>query len=145
MLDPARMDDVLRRGPQVATLVAGWRSADERRRKLQGELDSLRQQRNAANETMARLDKKSAEFAAARDGMKALASRIKEGEGELAQLEAACEQHLLVIPNAPHASVPDGASETDNPVVATWGEKPAFSFAPRPHDELGRAFGVFLP
>ena len=53
MLDPARMDDVLRRGPQVATLVAGWRSADERRRKLQGELDSLRQQRNAANETMA--------------------------------------------------------------------------------------------
>jgi seryl-tRNA synthetase len=143
MLDPARMDDVLRRGPQVATLVAGWRSADERRRKLQGELDSLRQQRNAANETMARLDKKSAEFAAARDGMKALASRIKEGEGELAQLEAVCEQHLLVIPNAPHASVPDGASEADNPVVATWGTKPVFSFTPRPHDELGRALGVF--
>ena len=143
MLDPARMDDVLRRGPQVATLVAGWRSTDERRRKLQGELDSLRQQRNAANETMARLDKKSAEFAAARDGMKSLASRIKEGEGELAHLEAICEQHLLVIPNAPHASVPDGASEADNPVVATWGEKPAFSFPPRPHDELGRALGVF--
>jgi seryl-tRNA synthetase len=92
---------------------------------------------------MARLDKKSAEFAAARDGMKALASRIKEGEGELAQLEAVCEQHLLVIPNAPHASVPDGASEADNPVVATWGTKPVFSFTPRPHDELGRALGVF--
>jgi seryl-tRNA synthetase len=143
MLDPARMDDVLRRGPQVATLVAGWRSVDERRRKLQGELDSVRQQRNAANETMARLDKKSAEFAAARDGMKALASRIKEGEAELAHLEAVCEQHLLMIPNAPHASVPDGAGEADNPVVATWGEKPAFSFTPRPHDELGRALGVF--
>ena len=59
MLDPARMDEVLRRGnPDVATLVATWRSADERRRKLQGELDSLRQERNAANEKMAKLDKK---------------------------------------------------------------------------------------
>jgi len=143
MLDPARMDDVLRRGPEVATLVAGWRSADERRRKLQGDLDSLRQQRNAANETMARLDKKSAEFAAARDGMKALAGRIKEGEAELSQTEAACEQLLLNIPNAPHASVPDGAGEADNPVVLTWGEKPSFAFTPRPHDELGRALGVF--
>jgi seryl-tRNA synthetase len=136
------MDDVLRRAPQVATLVASWRSADERRRKQQGDLDSLRQARNAANERMAKLDKKSAEFASARDEMKALASRIKDGEAELAAIEAECERTLLVIPNAPHASVPDGASEADNPVVRTWGEKPVFSFAPKPHDDLGRAHGV---
>jgi seryl-tRNA synthetase len=142
MLDPARMDDVLRRAPEVATLVAAWRSADERRRKLQGELDTLRQARNAANEKMAKLDKKSAEFASARDEMKALAMRIKDGEAELARLEAECEQHLMVIPNAPHASVPDGASELDNPVLHTWGEKPVFSFPPKPHDDLGRALGV---
>src|ERR1041384_6453364 len=115
MLDPARMDDVLRRGAaDVATLVAAWRSADERRRKTQGELDSLRQARNAANETMAKLDKKSSDFAAARDGMKALSSRIKEGEGELARLEAERDQHVLGIPNAPHASVPQGAGAEDN-------------------------------
>jgi seryl-tRNA synthetase len=143
MLDPARMDAVLRRGdPDVATLVASWRSSDERRRKLQGELDSLRQARNAANETMAKLDKKSAEFAAARDGMKALSTRIKEGELELAKLEATSEHSLLMIPNAPHASVPDGASEADNPVLHTWGEKPVFGFTPKPHDELGKALGV---
>jgi len=143
MLDPARMDDVLRRGdPDVATLVATWRSLDERRRKLQGELDSQRQARNAANETMAKLDKKSAEFASARDGMKALATRIKEGELELGKLEAAAEQSLLVIPNAPHTSVPAGAGDADNPVLHTWGEKPVFGFTPRPHDELGRRLGL---
>jgi seryl-tRNA synthetase len=143
MLDPARMDDVLRRGdPDVATRVAVWRSADERRRKLQGELDSLRQARNAANETMAGLDKKSAEFAAARDDMKALATRIKEGEADLARLEAERDQHLMVIPNAPHPSVPVGTGAADNPVLHVWGDKPAFGFAPRPHDELGRALGV---
>ena len=142
MLDPARMDDVLRRAPEVATLVAAWRSADERRRKRQGDLDSLRQARNAANEKMAKLDKKSAEFASARDEMKALSTRIKDGEADLARLEAECEQHLMTIPNAPHASVPDGANEADNPVLHTWGEKPVFSFPPKPHDDLGRALGV---
>ena len=144
MLDPARMDDVLRRGAaDVAARVAGWRSTDERRRKLQGELDSLRQTRNAANEKMARLDKKSAEFAAARDAMKALAARIKDGEAELAGLEAEVEQQLLMIPNAPHASVPVGAGEAENPVLHVWGEKPVFDFTPRPHDDLGKALGVF--
>jgi seryl-tRNA synthetase len=136
------MDDVLRRAPEVATLVAAWRSADERRRKRQGDLDSLRQARNAANEKMAKLDKKSAEFASARDEMKALSTRIKDGEADLARLEAECEQHLMAIPNAPHASVPDGANEADNPVLHTWGEKPVFSFPPKPHDDLGRALGV---
>ena len=144
MLDPARMDDVLRRGaPEVATLVATWRRFDEQRRKLQGELDSLRQARNAANEKMAKLDKKLAEFATERDGMKALATRIKEGESELAKLEQLSERSLLVIPNAPHASVPDGAGEANNPVRHAWGDKPVFDFAPRPHDELGKQLGVF--
>ena len=144
MLDPARMDDVLRRGASdVATLVATWRSFDERRRKLQGELDSLRQARNQANEKMAKLDKKSDEFVAARDAMKALAGKIKDGEAELTKLETVSEQSLLVIPNAPDASVPDGASEADNPVTHVWGDKPVFDFAPKPHDELGRDLGVF--
>jgi len=142
MLDPARMDDVLRRAPEVATLVAAWRSVDERRRKLQGELDSIRQARNTANDRMAKLDKKSPEFVTARDEMKALSSKIKEGEVELARLEAEAEQHMLVIPNAPHASVPPGKSEADNPVLHTWGEKPSFGFPPKPHDELGRTLGV---
>jgi seryl-tRNA synthetase len=143
MLEPARMDDVLRRGaPDVATLVATWRGLDERRRKLQGELDSLRQARNAANDTMAKLDKKSPEFATARDRMKAVSTSIREGELELTKLEAAAAQQLMLIPNAPHASVPDGASEADNPVLHTWGEKPVLGFDPRPHDVLGKTLGI---
>jgi seryl-tRNA synthetase len=142
MLDPARMDEVLRRGGDVATSVASWRSLDERRRQLQAVLDGKRAERNAANERMAKLDKKSPEFAAARDELKALSSAIKEGEQELANLEATSQQRLLEIPNAPHASVPDGAGEADNPVLHTWGEKPSFSFTPRPHWEIGEQLGI---
>ena len=142
MLDPARMDDVLRRGGDVGQVVGVWKSLDERRRKLQNELDTSRQQRNAANDRMSKLDKKSPEFAAARDELRALASKIKDGEAELGKLELESEAALLVIPNAPHASVPAGASEADNPVLHVWGEKPAMAFAPKPHWEVGEGLGI---
>jgi seryl-tRNA synthetase len=142
MLDPTRMDDVLRRGGDVAKGVGAWRSLDEQRRKLQGELDGFRKQRNAANEGMAKADKKSPEFATMRDELKALSTKIKEGEAQLTLLEAQSEAELLNIPNAPHASVPDGASEADNPLLHTWGAKPSFAFQPKPHWEVGEQLGI---
>ena len=142
MLDPARMDDVLRRGDGVATAIAEWKQLDERRRKLQNELDGLRQARNAANEKMAKLDKKSPEFVAARDELKALGGQIKAGETELVMVETDSQYRLLIIPNAPHASVPAGTSEADNTVHHVWGDKPSYAFAPKPHWEIGEQLGI---
>jgi seryl-tRNA synthetase len=136
------MDDATRRGGDVATLVASWKSLDERRRSLQGRLDKLREDRNKANERMAKLDKKSAEFASTRDELKAKSAEIKEGEAQLAILESERETAQLVIPNAPHASVPDGAGEQDNQVVRVWGEKPRLDFAPQAHWDLGTRLGI---
>ena len=142
MLDPARMDDVLRKGGDVATLVASWKSLNDRRKKLQGELDTLRQQSNTANKRMKELDKKSDEFKAAVAEMKVVSTKIKEGEAQLGELERESEAMLLTIPNAPHASVPDGTSEADNQVLHVWGTKPTYNFAPKPHWELGQALGI---
>jgi seryl-tRNA synthetase len=142
MLDPSRMDDLLRRGGEVSSVVQAWKTLDEQRRRLQGELDGLRQQRNAANDKMAKLDKKGTEFVAARDELKHLSAIIKTKEGELGTLEAESEEQLLALPNAPHASVPDGTSEADNPVLHTWGHKPTFPFAPKPHWEIGESLGI---
>jgi len=142
MLDPARMEDVLRRGPNEAAGVAAWRELDERRRRLQGELDGKRADRNAANDGMAKLDKKSPEFAATRDRLKQLSADIKQGEAQLADLETESTYALQTIPNAPHASVPTGAGAADNPVLHVWGDRPAFTFPPKPHWELGEALGI---
>ena len=142
MLDPTKMDDVLRRGSEVSSVVDAWKKLDEQRRRLQGELDGLRQQRNTANERMAKLDKKGPEFGAARDELKNLSAKIKADEAELAKIEADAEQALLAIPNAPHASVPVGAGDADNPVLHTWGHKPTFTFTPKAHWELGEALGI---
>jgi seryl-tRNA synthetase len=91
---------------------------------------------------MAKLDKKSSEFVAARDELKALSAKIKEGEVELGTLETDSQALLMTIPNAPHISVPPGASEHDNPLLHVWGTKPELGFAPKPHWEIGEALGI---
>src|SRR5260221_5254681 len=128
MLDPARIDDVLRRGGDVGTAVSAWKSLDERRRKLQNELDTMRQARNAANERMAKLDKKSAEFVSARDELKALSGKIKEGEATFTTLDAQRMGAQLVIPKPPHASVPTSTRPADSPRLQQWGAMPSLPF-----------------
>src|SRR3569623_658736 len=142
MLDPSKMDEVLRRGEAVSAAVDAWKALDAQRRRLQGDLDGRRQHRNTANEKMAKPDTKGPDFAAARDEMKALSTRIKTDEAELQKVEADWEQALLAMPNAPHPSVPQGTTEADNPVLHTWGHKPTFSFQPKPHWEVGEALGI---
>jgi seryl-tRNA synthetase len=136
------MDEVLRRGGDVAELVTQWKAIDDRRKKLQGELDRMRQGRNAANERMAKLDKKSPEFASARDELKDLSQRIKAGEADESRVADESRDLLMRIPNAPHPSVPDGAGEADNRVENVWGDKPRLDFAAKPHWELGEALGI---
>ncbi len=144
MLDPNRMDDVLRRGGDVGKAVEQWKLVDQKRKSLQGELDGLRASRNSANERMSKLDKKSAEFVAARDELKLLASKIKEDEAALSATEADAEQQLLMLPNAPHSSVPDGKNEHDNQVLHVWGTAPTFpdGFVPKNHWDVGEALGI---
>ncbi len=143
MLDPARLDEVLRRGEKVRPQIDAFRQIDSRRRALQAELDSLRMKRNQATEGMAKMaDKKSAEFARLRDENRELSQRIKEGEVEQTRLEDESRAALLVIPMAPHPSVPDGSDESANQVIKTWGEKPTYAFAPKDHVDLGVALDI---
>jgi seryl-tRNA synthetase len=142
MLDPTRMDEVLRRGADVATAIDAWKQVDGERRRLQSDLDGHRKDRNAANDQMSKLDKKSAEFVAARDRLKTLSTDIKAGEQKLAALEADAEARLLAIPNAPRADVPTGAGDADNPVHHVWGDKPTYAFTPKAHWDVGEALGI---
>jgi seryl-tRNA synthetase len=142
MLDPARMDDVMRRGGDVATVVEAWRSVNDRLRAVRSQVEQLKARRNSESEAMAKLDKKSPEFAAKRDELKQLSTQIKEGDLELERLEGEASQRLLNIPNAPHASVPHGAGDQDNPVLHTWGHKPTFTFKAQEHPEIGKALGI---
>ena len=133
-----------RRSPEDAALLDGVTELAQRRREVIQATEALQSQRNAASEAMAALAKSGdkAAMAARREELKKLSDETKRSDAELAVVEAELEQKLLVIPNVPHASTPDGKTDADNPVVRAWGEKPSFAFTPKGHTEIGEALGI---
>ncbi|HVE84895.1 MAG TPA: serine--tRNA ligase [Myxococcales bacterium] len=113
------------------------------RRELYVSMEALNHKRKGFDEELKRKAKEDpAGLDAMRAEMRTLSQEIKAREARLKEVEEALEKILLYVPNVPHESVPVGASEADNKVERTWGEKPSFSFAPRQHFELGERLGL---
>jgi seryl-tRNA synthetase len=132
-----------RRSPDAARGLEGLRELSLRRRALIVEVEGKQARRNAANQEMAKLAKTDpAAFELRREELKAIATNITGLDAELAAVESEMGEILLAVPNLPHGSVPDGHGEADNPVVRTSGERPTFSFEPKPHWEVGEKLGI---
>jgi seryl-tRNA synthetase len=111
---------------------------DQRHRQLLGEEEAARGEMNARSANLAR-----DQVEAARADLSRLKGRIQQLGEQRRALQEQLEQLLLLVPNVPHESVPDGMSDDDNVVVRTWGEPPEFDFEPKPHYELGEDLGIF--
>ncbi len=134
-----------RRSPNAADSLAPIADLGLERRRIIATVESKAAARNAANDAMAALakaDKKSPEFAAKREELKALSGEVKELEKRLGEIEASIQSALAGVPNLPDPAVPAGTGSDDNPVVRTWGERPSFSFEPKAHWDLGVALGL---
>jgi seryl-tRNA synthetase len=132
-----------RRGEAAVQALAPVRALAARRRELNVQIERQKKEQNEANakiRELAKTDKGAVEGARAQ--LRALGDEVKKSEQELATVEAEIERHLLLVPNPPHASVPDGKDEKDNQVVRSWGERPGYGFTPKPHWELGEALGI---
>ncbi len=132
-----------RRGEGAVAALRPVREMAARRRELNVAMEGMKKRQSEANARVGQLmrtDKAAGE--AARAEARTISDEVKAAEEELRQVEAAIEKVLLLVPNLPHDSVPDGKDEKDNVVVRTWGEKPRLDFAPRAHWELGEALGI---
>ncbi len=65
-----------------------------------------------------------------------LAERLGDLKQAADQAQTALVNELALIPNLADSSVPDGADESENVEVRTWGEPPGLDFRPRDHSEL---------
>ena len=115
---------------------------DEERRRILGQVEELKHRRNLASDEISRLKKEKQDASARIEEMRAVSQEIKVLDQELSTIEQQFRDFLLLIPNTPHASVPVGKDEKDNPVVKTWGTPPALNFEPRPHWEIGESLGI---
>jgi seryl-tRNA synthetase len=107
---------------------------DDERRALRQQLDDKRAEQNRASATiaLAKGDEK--------QGLLEAMRHLKAGMGELEEkyrgVMEEWQKLMLMVPNIPDMSVPEGASDADNQEVRTWGVPPRFSFAPKDHIEL---------
>ena len=117
---------------------------DESRRSILSQVEDLKNQRNTMTKQVGGLMQqgKKDEAEAIKDQVREIGAKIKAMDEELAVVDEALTNWIMGIPNIPHASVPVGADENDNPVIRVWGEKPVMDFEPKPHWELGENLGI---
>ncbi len=114
---------------------------DVRRRQLLSQLEAMRAEQNRASGEIAKVKDKST-IADRIAEMRQLSQRIKELEPTIKDIDERLEQLLLLVPNIPNESVPEGKDETENVVVRSWGEPKSFDFEPCPHWEIGERLGI---
>lgn len=111
---------------------------DQSWRNLLHETDQLRREKNEAARGIGAA-KKAGDHAAAEAILAQVADlgqRISAMESQTNDAMQTRDQLRMSIPNLLHHDVPQGADESGNTVHAVHGEKPTFSFEPRPHNDL---------
>ena len=115
---------------------------DAGRREIIREVEGLRSERNAVSKQIGEKKKNREDAADIIARMGTVSARIKELDEALKKTDEDLDAILMTIPNLPHESVVRGRCAGDNPVVRVWGEKPLFSFTPRPHWEIGESLNI---
>ncbi len=115
---------------------------DEERRVRAQELDSLRAEKNKANDLVSSLLKEKKDPKEAIASMKVVSQKIGEIESSVGELSQKVTDLLMIIPNIPHSSVFVGVDSSQNTVVSSWGEAKKFDFKPKEHSEVGQELGI---
>jgi seryl-tRNA synthetase len=124
--DPGEVDRLL-------ALDAQWKEIDQR-------INHLRALRNAAARQG---EKRKASYGPSSDDESAaMRDQIRELETEARRLGAERAHALLLLPIAPHSSVPRGATAADNVVLREWRPRPEPPARPLTHVAIGHALNL---
>jgi seryl-tRNA synthetase len=125
-----------------AAKLDGFKQLDSDRRRLLTEVEALKSRRNKAGDEIGRLKKAEQDATAIIQEMAGISGQIKSLDEQVAAVDQQLREILSTLPNLPHESVPVGRSELDNVEIRRWGQPRKFSFAPKPHWELGESLGI---
>jgi seryl-tRNA synthetase len=150
MLDPALLRDNLahvraglqKRGLDLTAELEELATLETRRRQILPEVEGLKREQNAAGDEVARAKRQGLDATKIQQASRERATKIKQLGVELDAVEQRRNRGLMVLPNLPHESVPEGRSAADNREVRRHGEPRDFTFAPQAHWDLGPALGI---
>ncbi len=130
------------RGPGAAALLADFGPLDRRRRERIAEAEEVKARRNQLSEEVALRRRAKEDASELVEETRSLKEKIEAAERAASEADEVLRSMLQQIPNLPQDSVPEGTSEAGNVEIKTWGEKPHFDFAPKPHWEIGAELGI---
>lgn len=122
--------------------VAGFEALLKEHREALTGLEGLRTRRNQVSEEFQKLKRAGKNTSALSKEVETLKKELPEREKGFVGLEARLENALLRVPNALHASVPQGKTAEENPEIRKGGSPREFDFKARPHWEVGEALGI---
>ena len=131
-----------RKNPQPFLDVPRFSALEAERKQIQTATEQLQAQRNAQSKRIGQMKGRGEDTTAAMAEVAGIGDQLKAGADRLEQVQAELQQMLMVIPNLPQPSVPDGADETGNVEVRRWGSPRAFDFTPRDHVDVGAPLGL---
>lgn len=129
--DIAKIDEVLRVDSERRKAETALQQLNADRKRLSKEIGGKRSRGESAEEIEARV--------------REIGDQISLLNEQTFAVEEQQKQILLGIPNLPHASAPVGKDSSENPVVRTWGEKPALGDPVLDHVALGTQLKLFDP
>ena len=121
--------------------LAGFADLESRRKLLQIETEALQSERNTRSKSIGQAKGRGEDIAPLLAAVDQIKGKLESNASALEAVQAEIEQFVMALPNLPHESVPDGASEDDNVEVRRWGTPREFDFEVRNHADLGEALG----
>jgi seryl-tRNA synthetase len=109
-------------------------AVDDERKLIRQELDAKRSEQNRRSNEIQLMTGEEREKVI--EAMKHLKDGMIEGEERLKEVMIEWQKLMLMVPNIPDMSVPDGESDADNLEVKRWGDPTKFDFTPKSHIDL---------
>jgi seryl-tRNA synthetase len=131
-----------RNDPEKLKLLEELISADTKWRKLETDLNKMRQKRNEINIEIIGMKKQGKPIVKLLKDADKIAQDIKKFEAQSEKYQAKVRSLLFTIPNIIHDSVPMGKDEKDNVEIRRWGSAPQFDFKPNDHMSILQNLGL---
>jgi len=114
---------------------------ESQRKQLQSQTQELQNQRNSRSKAIGQAKAKGEDVDGLLAEVAGFGDALKDSEQALDALSKAMFDAMAVVPNIPHASVPEGKDENDNIEVKKIGNPPLFDFEVKDHVALGERNG----
>ncbi len=119
-----------------------YNNLETERKQLQIETQDLQNERNVQSKSIGMAKANGENIEPLLKQVANLGEKLESAKNKLTEVQNQIDEIELTLPNIPHESVPEGASEDENVEVLKWGNPRSFDFEIKDHVDLGENLGL---